>query len=333
MKTILMQQPGGVEVLQEKDIPAPVITQPDQVLIRIESAGVNPIDTKLRANGTYFPENLPSILGCDAAGRVIDIGSAVTRFKTGDEVYFYFGGIGGAEQGNYAEYNVVPEDYIALKPGKLSIVQAAAAPLALITAWEALHDHLHLIKGETVLIHAGAGGVGHMAIQLAKIAGCRVITTVSSANKSSFVTGLGADEVINYKEQDVSQRVMELTDDEGVDAVLDCVGGKTFGLSFAAMKPYGRIVSLIQFPQDTDWKLARLKNLQISMELMLSPAFLGLEAKRIKQRAILETCANYFDQGTLKVEISHELSLSEAAKAHQLIEAGGIVGKIVLKVE
>ena len=332
MKTILMQQPGGIDVLKAADIPVPTITRPDQVLIKIESAGVNPIDTKLRANGTYFPDNLPCILGCDAAGHVIETGSSVKRFKPGDEVYYYFGGIGGEEQGNYAEYNVVPEGYVALKPEKLGFAQAAAVPLALITAWESLHDHLHMTKDETVLVQAGAGGVGHLAIQLAKIIGCRVITTVSSADKASFVTGLGADEVINYKEQDVSKCVMDLTDGRGVDAVLDCVGGKTFARSFAALKPYGRIVSLIQYPQDIDWKLARLKNIQTSMELMLSPAFLGLEEKRLKQRTILETCATYFDQGKLKVEISQELSLSEAAKAHQLIEAGGVVGKIVLNV-
>lgn len=332
MKTILMHKPGGVDVLQEAEIPTPAITRPDHVLIKIEAAGVNPIDTKLRANGTYFPDNLPTTLGCDAAGRVVETGSAVTRLKSGDEVYFYFGGIGGEEQGNYAEYNVVPEAYVALKPETLSFAQAAAVPLALITAWESMHDHLKMMKGESVLIHAGAGGVGHLAIQIAKIAGCRVITTVSSSDKSSFVIGLGADEVVNYKEQDVTQRVMDLTDGQGVDAVLDCVGGKTFVHSFAAMKPYGRIVSLIQYPQDTDWKLARLKNLQTSMELMLAPAFLGLKEKRLKQRAILETCATYFEQGKLKIEISHALSLPEAAKAHQIIEAGGVVGKIILNV-
>ncbi|MDH3355006.1 MAG: alcohol dehydrogenase catalytic domain-containing protein, partial [Chromatiales bacterium] len=190
MKAILMQQPGEASSLVESEVNAPTLVEADQLLIKLEAAGVNPIDTKLRANGTYFPDQLPTILGCDGSGRVVEVGAEVKNFHVGDEVYYFYGGIGGAEQGNYAEYNVISEAYVAPKPSNLSFSEAAAVPLALITAWESLHHRTVVKKGESVLIHAGAGGVGHLAIQLAKIAGCRVITTVSSKEKEKFVRSL-----------------------------------------------------------------------------------------------------------------------------------------------
>jgi len=332
MRAILMEQPGEASSLVESVVETPELVAPDQLLIKLEAAGINPIDTKLRANGTYFPDQLPTILGCDGAGRVVEIGASVTNFKVGDEVYFYYGGVGGEEQGNYAEYNRIPEAYLAPKPSTLTFSEAAAIPLALITAWEALHHRAEIREGESLLIHAGAGGVGHLAIQLAKMAGCRVITTVSSKEKELFVRSLGADEVINYQEQSFVDQVLELTEDRGVDVVLDSVGGKVFEQSFEAVRPYGRIVTLLQYPADTDWKQARLKNLTTAMELMLSPAILGLQPQRIEQTKILQQCGEYFDDGRLKVEVAAELSLGEAAKAHQMVEQGGLTGKIVLKV-
>ena len=160
MLAICMIRTGGPEVLEARDVPIPALPTPHHVRVRLCAAGVNPIDTKLRKNGTYYPDRLPTVLGCDGAGVVETLGNAVTRFRANDEVYFFHGGIGN-EPGNYAQYNVVHEDYLAHKPKNLSFAEAAAVPLVLITAWEALHDRARLQVGEQLLIHAAAGGVGH----------------------------------------------------------------------------------------------------------------------------------------------------------------------------
>lgn len=332
MKAILMQQVGAADLLHYTETTRPEIKEPHELLIKIKAAGVNPIDTKLRSNGTFYPDSMPAILGCDGAGEVIAVGDKVERFTPGDEVYYFYGGIGGDEQGNYAEYNVIDEAYVAHKPANLSCIEAAAAPLVLITAWEALHHRARIQSGQTVLVHAGSGGVGHVAIQLAKAAGCRVITTISSEGKAALVRSLGADEVIRYDQDDFAKSCLTLTDGEGVDVVFDTVGGSTFEASFGALKPYGHLVSLLQPATGVDWKIARQKNLTTSLELMLSPAFHGWQAARQQQTRILEQCAKLFEDGQLKILLSHELPLERAADAHHLIEKGGMVGKLVLSV-
>ncbi|TPW16762.1 MAG: alcohol dehydrogenase [Halothiobacillaceae bacterium] len=187
MKAILMHTVGGPELLSLAEVPTPTLHTTTDMVVRLKAAGVNPVDTKLRSRGTYFPDRLPTILGCDGAGIVEQVGSGVTRFKVGDELYFCNGGIGG-HPGNYAEYTTVDEKFAALKPRSLDFAHAAAAPLVLITAWESLHDRAAIQSGDRVLIHAGAGGVGHVAIQLAKLHGARVATTVSSGEKARFVS-------------------------------------------------------------------------------------------------------------------------------------------------
>ncbi len=331
MKAILMQQAGAADLLHySTEVARPEIKEAHELLIEIKAAGVNPIDTKLRANGTYHPDKMPAILGCDGSGKVIAVGTAVERFKPGDEVYYFYGGIGGDEQGNYAEYNVINEAYVAHKPGIITHVEAAAIPLALITAWEALHHKANIQPGQTVLIHAGAGGVGHLAIQLAKIAGCRVITTVSSDAKAELVHDLGADEVIRYDQSDFAEQCMALTGGQGVDVVFDTVGGPTFEASFDALKPNGHLVTLLQPADNVDWKTARLKNLTTSLELMLSPALYNWQAARQQQTQILTHCAKLFDDKQLKILVQKELPLEQATEAHRLIEKGGMAGKVVL---
>lgn len=332
MKTILMRAPGGPGVLTFADAPTPQIKHGTELLIRLKAAGVNPVDTKLRARGTYFPERSPTILGCDGAGVVEAVGTSVTRFKPGDAVYFCNGGIGG-EPGTYAEYAVIDERFAARMPERLDFTQAAAAPLVLITAWEALYDRARMTAGQTVLIHAGAGGVGHVAIQLAKAAGCRVLTTVSTARKSALVRELGADEAIPYRDTDFVQAVLDLTAGRGVDIVLDTVGGATFSASFAATRPYGDVVTLLQPGAETDWKTARLRNLRVSQELMLSPMYYGWTDAQRHQAWILEQCAALFDAGALRVHVDRVLPLAEAAAAHRAIEAGEVTGKLALAVD
>lgn len=332
MKSILMNTPGAPEVLTVAEVPLPALTGPSDVLVKLYAAGVNPIDTKVRKANMYYPDKLPSILGCDGAGVVEAVGSSVVRVHEGDEVFFFNNGLGGAP-GNYAEYAVVHEDYLALKPKNLSMVEAAAIPLALITAWEALVNRSHLKEGETVLIHAGAGGVGHIAIQLAGHLKARVATTISSAEKAEFVRSLEAELAIDYHRHDFVDTALDWTDGLGVNLVMDTVGGETFCKSFAATRLYGRLVSLLSTACDAKQiNTARLRNLSIGYVQMAAPLYFGLHPARVVQTRILEQGAKLFEQGVLKVHVSHTLALAEAAKAHRLIETGHTTGKIVLKI-
>ncbi len=333
MRAILMTRPGGPDVLEARDVPLPELPSPQHVRVHLHAAGINPVDTKLRKGGTYYPDRLPTVLGCDGAGVVEAVGSAVTRFRAGDAVYFFHGGIGG-EPGNYAQYNVVHEDHLARMPENLSFTEAAAVPLVLLTAWEALYDRVRLQPDERVLIHAAAGGVGHVAVQLARLRGARVATTVSSPDKADFVRALGAERIIEYKSEDFVQAALDWSEDAGVDATFDTVGGETFCRSFAATRVYGNVVTLLQTScDDKAMKLARLRNQAIHYELMLTPMHLGLAGARRAQTRILEEGARLIEQGKLKVRVSKELPLAQAAEAHRLIEAGHSTGKIVLRIE
>jgi len=330
MRAMMMAAPGDPDVLVAADVDKPVCGGHD-VLVRVMAAGVNPIDTKLRGNGLYFPDSMPAILGCDGAGIVESVGADVTRFEPGDAVYYCYGGL-GQKAGNYAEYIAVPEPFIAAKPDCIDFIDAAAAPLVLITAWEALFDRARIQGGQKVFIHAGAGGVGHVAIQLAKLAGCEVATSVSSDEKAAVVTTLGADLVINYRKQDVTETLLDWTGGAGVDVALDTVGGDAFHQLVGATRIYGDIVTILQVPENTDWKAVRLRNLRISQELMLTPMVTGITEGAEHHGDILEQCAQFFDQQKLSICVSDILPLEQAAEAHRRIEAGGMCGKLVLEV-
>jgi NADPH2:quinone reductase len=333
MQAIVMTQPGGPEVLELRSLPLPERPTAQQVRVRLHAAGVNPVDTKLRANGTYYPDRLPTILGCDGAGMVEAVGDQVTRFQPGDKVYFCSGGIGG-EPGNYATYNTVHEDYLARMPANLDFTAAAAVPLVLITAWETLYDRVHIQPAERVLIHAAAGGVGHVAVQLARHTLARVAATVGDADKAAFVRALGAERIIEYKQEDFVQATLDWTGGAGVDMSFDTVGGETFCKSFAATRVYGQVVTLLQPVCDVNaMKTARTRNQGIHYELMLTPMFLGLHAARVHQREILEEGARLIEVGKLNVRVSEALPLAQAAEAHRHIGAGHTIGKIVLRIE
>jgi len=332
MKAMLMTAPGDPDVLTLTDVPEPALTDPSAVLVKLHAAGVNPIDAKVRKLNMYYPGQLPSILGCDGAGVVEAIGSSVTRARLGDEVFFFNNGLGGAP-GTYAEYTVVREDYLALKPKNMSMQEAAGMPLALITAWEALLDRGNLQKDQSTLIHAGAGGVGHIAIQLARHFGARIATTVSDRQKAEFVQALGAELAVNYTQQDFVEATTNWTNGLGVGLVLDTVGGEIFCKSFAATQLYGRVVTLLSTVCDIrKTNTARLRNLIIGYVQMTAPLLFGLHSARVEQTRILECGAKLCDKGILKVHISHALPLEEAAEAHRLIEAGHTTGKIILQV-
>lgn len=337
MKAILMTAVGGPDVLQAAQVPIPDLAQDRDLLVRLKAAGVNPIDTKLRSRGTYFPERMPAILGCDGAGVVERVGERVSRFEPGDEVWFCNGGIGG-QPGNYAEYAVIDERFASKKPSQLDFAEAAAGPLVLITAWEALFERTDTRVGQRLLIHAGAGGVGHVALQLAAGVGARVATTVSGDAKADVAIELGAELAIDYQQRDFVEAVDDWSSEAGADAVFDTVGGATFSESFRALRYGGDLVTLLQPPADTDWGEARRRNLRISLELMLTPMAGGLVEQQVRQARILDQCATLIDEGRLRIVLSHRLPLERAADAHRLLEAGGrkdhdLVGKIALEIE
>lgn len=334
MKAIIMTKSGSAEVLEFREMPTPQIKNPTELLIKLKAAGVNPIDTKLRQRGTFYPDDLPAILGCDGAGIVEAVGAAVEKFKVGDRVYFCAGGLGKPETGNYAEYAVVEEHCVAQKPASLSFTEAAAVPLALITAWESLYDRGRLQAGQSVLIHAGAGGVGHLAIQLAKLRGAGVLTTVSSPDKERLVRQLGADFPILYKQTDFVEAVHTYTKGQGVDLAFDTVGGKTFFDTCPAVKVYGDLVTILEPNfKDGDFKIARNRNLRISLEIMLTPALMGLTEAQKHQAQILQQAAQWFDEGKLKIHVGQTFPLKDAIAAHQSLETGSTTGKIVLVID
>ncbi|HEY9740110.1 MAG TPA: zinc-dependent alcohol dehydrogenase family protein [Coleofasciculaceae cyanobacterium] len=331
MKAVLMTAAGEPEVLQLQEVPEPQIQNDTEILVRLQAAGVNPLDTKLRRRGTFYSDQMPAILGCDGAGVVEAVGSGVQRFRVGDEVYFCAGGLGESGTGNYAQLTVVDERLVAHKPASLSFAEAAAAPLVLITAWEALYDRGRLEAGQRVLIHAGSGGVGHVAIQLAKLRGAEVCTTVGSQDKARLVRQLGADHPILYKQTDFVQAALDWTEGKGVDLAFDTVGGKTFYDSFPAVRVYGDVVTILEpDPAHFNWKTARSRNLRISLELMLTPMLQGLVEAQQHQAEILKQCASWIDEGNLKIHLSQTFPLQDAAAAHKALETGSTTGKIVL---
>jgi NADPH2:quinone reductase len=329
MKVIEMRETGGPQVLVATERPVPALATPRDLLVRLKAAGVNPVDTKIRSRGVFVPDGLPAILGCDGAGVVEAVGESVSRFEPGDEVWLCHGGLGGPA-GNYAEYALVDESIAQPKPQTLDFIHAAAAPLVLITAWEALYDRANLAADKKVLVHGGAGGVGHVAIQLARLAGARVCATVSSPQKADFVHALGAEYAINYREEDLVEAIMDWTEGEGVDVALDTVGPEVFTRTIPAMAHYGDLVTILQPGPDLDWKEARNRNLRIGFELMLTPMLRDLPEARRHQGEILRQCADWIDGGKLRIQVSETFPLEQAADAHACIEEGHTQGKLVL---
>ncbi|UCB45348.1 MAG: zinc-dependent alcohol dehydrogenase family protein [Spirochaetota bacterium] len=331
MKAVVMEKTGGPEVLQLRDVPNPVIQKSREILVRIKAAGINPIDIKQRKRGTVYKKAPPHILGCDCAGVIEEKGRGVKRFDTGDEVFFMHGGI-GKEPGTYAEYTVIDERFAVRKPKGVSSIEAGASSLAFLTAWESLFEKGKIKDGQTVLIQAGAGGVGHIAVQLAKQHGAKVCTTVSTVQKGEFVRQLGADRVILYKKEDFVKAVLDWTDGRGVDLALEMVGGDILFKTFSCVRLYGKVVTLLA-PKGDAWWEGRLRNIDLAFVVVLTPMYYDLESLKEHHAELLKTCGEYLEQGKLKIHINKSFPLEQTVSAHREFERGHNTGKIVLSID
>jgi NADPH2:quinone reductase len=329
MKAIVATGKGGSKVLEPRDVPLPWPAGSSDVLVRLRAAAVNPADVYFRQMGGYVERPGPFILGHDGAGTVEAVGAEATGVRPGDRVCFCYGGI-GATYGTYAEYAVVPADALAIIPAEVDFVAAAALPLVFITLAESLYDRADVKAGEFTLIHAGAGGTGHIGIQLSRLRGARVATTVSSAGKAALAKDLGAELVIFYRDQDFVAAAMDWTSTRGLDVAFDNVGRDIMRSTFKAMAPYGRVVTLTGTPGDTSESDAYNANLTIHNVMMLTPMWRGLpERLRAQARHVRQGLA-LLAEGKLRVVVDRVFPLHEAAAAHDYLEGGQAVGKIVL---
>jgi alcohol dehydrogenase len=331
MRAVRLHRYGGPEVLQLDEVPTP---QPrrGQVLVEIHASSVNPVDWKIRSGGQrgLVRYRLPRALGLDVSGVVVAVGPGVTRFRVGDAVY---GSPAHTEDGCYAEYAALPAVQLALKPAGLSHLEAAALPLVALTAWEALVVKARLQPGERALIHAGAGGVGHVAIQLAKARGAEVVSTCSARNVER-VRGFGADRVIDYGQE----RFWEVLED--VDVVLDGLGGEARGQSLAVLRRGGRLPSIVGgFPAYTRrfgpvlGVLAAVADIAAFMlKARLTKGVKVFQVVRHPRGDQLEALTALVDAGALRPQIDRVFSLAELPEAHRYSETGRAQGKIVIAV-
>jgi NADPH:quinone reductase-like Zn-dependent oxidoreductase len=309
MRAVSQDVAGGPDVLKvvETEVPAPL---PTEILVRVHAAGVNPADWKTRARGQFVTGHQPPFtLGFDVSGVVAAVGAGVTLFEPGDRVFGMprFPHPAGA----YAEYVTAPARHFAPLPEGLEHVQGAALPLASLTAWQALVDTADIQPGQRVLIHAAAGGVGHLAVQIAKARGAHVIGTARAA-KHEFLRGLGADELVDYTEQDFTEVVRD------IDVVVDTVGGSYWTRSLSTLRPGGTLLSLLPpdetFPTESGRAAGRR-----AVFVLVEPDHAGL--RRV---------AELVESERLRVEVAAVFPLEEVGKAHELGETARTTGKIVL---
>jgi NADPH2:quinone reductase len=324
MRAYVVEEAGGD--FRRVDLPRPLLGK-NQVLVRIQASGVNPLDTKIRAGkAAHAQQPLPAVLGLDMSGFVEETSPDVTAFKPGDEVYGMVGGVGGL-QGTLAEYIAADADLLARNPANLSMREAAALPLIAITAWEGLVDRARVQAGQTVLIHAGAGGVGHIAIQIALAHGAKVFATVSP-EKRKIVEDFGATP-IDYRSASVEEYVAANTKGEGFDIVYDTVGGATLDASFLAAKRYtGHVLSCLGWGTHSLAPLS-FRGATYSGVFTLYPLLSG-EA-RAKHGRILAGVSALAQAGKLRPLLNERhFSGEEIAAAHALVETGAL-GKVVVE--
>jgi NADPH:quinone reductase-like Zn-dependent oxidoreductase len=333
MKAVLAEQYGGVEVLEiSDDLPVPRVG-PNGVLVEVHAASVNPVDWKLRQGLLHavMPVVFPVIWGCDLSGVVKEVGPSVTLFKPGDEVYGMKDGyVAKTYRGTYAEYMVVPEKSLATKPKNLSHEEAAAVPLAALTAWQAMVNQGKLKPGQRVLIHAGAGGVGVMAIQIAKAFGAYVAATASTRNQD-LLRELGADQAIDYSREKIGKVRPKF------DLVLDAVGERVWAESLSALKIGGRLVTLaVPIPERLGGKATFFATAIRGVAFGVVRGLLGgkrLAVTRVKPRGgELEKISALIEAGKIRPVVENIFSLEQIAEAHRLSQAGHVRGKLVIRI-
>ncbi len=313
VRAIVVSRFGGPDVLEQRELPDPA-AGPGEVLVRVEATTANPVDVQTRRGDYADQAAVPLVVGSDLSGTVLAVGVGVTDLAVGDGVLamaLLFTG-----HGTYATLHAIEAALVARRPAGLAAIEAATLPVAGLTAREAL-TRTRLAPGETVLVHAGAGGVGSFAVQLATLRGARVIATCRAAN-AALVRDLGADVVIDYRTQDTVAATLAATDGRGVDVVLDTVGGAAIEQALELLAPDGRIASIV----DTDRPQVLLAGWQRGIELHLfftSPSRTGLDE-----------LAGLAADGRLRPLVDRVLPLAAAADAHRALEAGGVRGKIVL---
>ncbi|MCB4336591.1 NADP-dependent oxidoreductase [Bacillus cereus] len=332
MKAMIIDKYGRVP-MRMAEVPTPEINE-YEVLAEIHAASINPIDFKIRDGKVkmLLKYEMPLILGNDFSGVIVKVGAKVTNFKVGDEIYAR---PRKNKIGTFAEYIAIHEDDIALKPKNLSFEEAASIPLVGLTSYQALHDIMQLQKGQKILIHAGSGGVGTFAIQLAKIMGAIVTTTASEAG-ANLVTSLGADEIINYKTEKFEDIL------KNYDAVFDTIGGATLEKSFNIIKSGGNIVSVSGMPNARFGKEFGSGFFKTLLFSLASKKLTALEKKHNAQYSFLfmkpsgdqlRTIANYIEAGQIKPVIDRVFPFEDAQKAMEYSESGRAKGKIIVKIK
>ncbi|WP_372369662.1 NADP-dependent oxidoreductase [Candidatus Uabimicrobium sp. HlEnr_7] len=313
MRAMIIEEFGGEEKIKSVDVPKPQ-PQDNEILVKIAYAGVNPVDWKIREGmiEQLLPHVFPIILGWDMAGTVESIGSKVSSYKVGDKVYGYCRKP-QVQHGCYAEYITVDEEAIALLPEKLNFAEAAGIPLVGLTAWQCLFDFANLQAGETVLIHAGAGGIGSLAIQFAKHKGAKVYTTASAKNHE-YVKNLGADYVIDYNTSDFVDVILQ-EEPQKLNVVYDTVGGETQQKSAALIKEGGTLVSIVSPPDES-----------LAPNIKSGFVFVSPNAKQLKE------ISNLIKEDKVQIPAITEMKLEEAAEALRINREGHVRGKLVLKV-
>ncbi len=325
MRYIAAREPGPPEVLApaETEVPSP---KAGEVLIEVAYAGVNRPDCIQRAGHYPPPPDASPIIGLEVAGTIVAVGEGVTSWRVGDSACALTPG------GGYAEYCTTPATCCLPWPRGLSAVEAASLPENYFTVWNNVFDRVHLRAGETILIHGGTSGIGLTAIQLAKAFGATVFTTVGSADKAAFCRDIGADHVINYREQDFVAEIATLTAKRGVNVVLDMVGGDYIEKNMKCLALEGRmaIIAFLQGSKVTaDWRHVMMKRLTVTgSTLRASPQTRKAEIAT----SLREKVWPLFESGKLKPVIYRVFPMAEAAEAHRLMESSAHIGKIMLQV-
>ena len=318
MKAMTLKAFGGPESFELRDVPKPA-PGAGQVLVQVHATSINPLDYQVRRGDYPDLVTLPSITGHDVSGVVEAVGPGVTAFAVGDEVWYtpqIFDG-----PGSYAEYHVASESIIGKKPSSLSHLEAASLTLVGGTAWEALVTRAALKVGESILIHGGAGGVGHVAIQLAKAIGAKVVTTVRETN-AEFARSMGADVVIDYEKEDYVDVILRETKGQGVDVVFDTIGGNTLSRSPDALAQLGRVVTIVDIAQPQNLVQAWGKNASIHFVFTR------------QNRGKLDELSALVERGQLRPHVGAVYSLADIPLAHSRLETpnNGVQGKIAIAV-